>query len=248
MAHPSAADTPEELTALASDHGLGRLAENIANLSLPAVRLETTDRRTASFVGGPPTASESGPTANDGHELTRLVCVDLSELAGTLEASPLPPSGWMTFYADLRADGNLLEWSETPGNNGAAAVTLSPESSPMPSAGYLEMTQALTITHPDLANERWDMTPQEHDGYFDLWSIQNGLLASGPPETDVPFIQMLGHPRWVQGPLDLSRNQVLLLECCPEDIVGENLATGAETFFIGDAITPSALPHVHVQL
>jgi Domain of unknown function (DUF1963) len=160
----------ELLTVMGLPHEAEHLAHEVAATGL----LLEPAHGTRSRLGGPPLlpAGEPWPATADGVPLSFLAAIELSELPPD---GPLPPAGWLLFFAALDPDdGGLIDEAgkragvararargaggERPGGGGRAAPA-HPASSPGPPARGLTLPDMGTIQFripaPALAARDW---------------------------------------------------------------------------------------------
>jgi uncharacterized protein YwqG len=216
----------DELRDLATDHGLGHLADEIVSCSRLAVELrdvgEGADEGLGSQLGGAPALPEGLEWPEwRGRPLSFLAGIRLDEVAWLDEEALLPPDGMLLFFRDsvavaAAAGGEIDEdeagWGFDPADAGSARVfhvsadSLARRSAlnGMPAHGVLprravEPRGRLTM----VPWESFFESPQDADvdRYIEL---QGALDAAQGLSESAPNHQLLGHPDQIQGDMRLE--------------------------------------------
>ncbi len=238
----------DELRSLLDTHDAGQVAEAMIEHEQPAIRIRPTPldsqepRLGASrFLGEPDMpASLEWPVDAEGVPLNFLVQIDLAELAGTLDESPLPPDGHLLFFTRY----DEPPWGFDPKDSPGFRVKYVPAGSvlsrrALPKGAAFEehedqddfrrlMRCQRVLTYPDPYNFE-AMQAIDEDALDDL----SEAWHEGQGDED-PRHHMLGHAMVIQGPMEIEAQLVtngIYLGSEPseaEKARAEQLAPGAE--------------------
>lgn len=213
---------------VARDLGLERVADHIASLVRPAIRLEHGDgpgETTSSKLGGLPNLPPDVTWPEwKGRPLAHLAQIRLSEVKAFDHEALLPSAGvlwffWdsfsVAFYRTGEEYGDLAGWGYKPDDKGSAAVRfheadsdLHPSSHPklvpeavLPEWPVVPLSEVTLPPFDSVGVEELGLSKSELDAYVELaYRVWNLQRGSGKPsDHDLsPNHRLLGHPDQIQ--------------------------------------------------
>ena len=225
---------------LLAERGLAPHAHRLAyDVAKPAFRLRAADQA-ASRLGGPGLLppGASWPRGDGDRPLTFLAGISLAELP---EPGPLPPAGWLLFFADIdigEGDGLVDEASNEPGASArllAVPTGTEPVQATPPEALHYVLSERRVRFEPQLTlPDAWDagrhlgLDPAEEDAYTAVaeW-LRYG--EQGPSHED-PDHWVLGAVTGVQA-IWPDPDTMLLLHLSWDEALGLEYADGGTIQF-----------------
>lgn len=198
-----------------ADKRLSRVAKDLEGMLQPAIRLETVGCNEdelplgSTRIGGRPDLTDDVAWPSwKGKPLAFLAQINLSDLRKFPFAGVLPPEGWLVFFYDAEQS----TWGFDPADRGSWAVVFIPDAkarlqrrelpSEIAEEGLYEMCRVeaheivTVMPWESPAMEKLRLRKTEREAYWELLDAVYG--------EDEICHQILGHPRPIQGDMQLE--------------------------------------------
>jgi len=214
--------TREELRSFLEEHDAGSMAEGMIEHERPAIRIHPTaldgqepPLGSSRFLGEPDMPeSLDWPVDAEGTPLNFLVQINLSELAGVLDDSPLPADGHLLFFTRYEDP----PWGFDPKDGPGFRVLHVPAGSmlerrTMPEGAKFEDDDGEEDLRRLVRFEATTMYPDpvcfiETEDFFERFAAPvRGAWREGQGEDD-PKHHMLGHAMVLQNPMEIEAQLV----------------------------------------